>query len=160
MSENDDTRDVTGIENAEAGHEKRDINVRIVVGFAASLVIAALVIHVFVWLLFGVYGNLQTPGYPREFPLVQTSEVRLPPSPRLQVKPREDLKAMRRQEDQLLNSYTWVNQQAGTVRIPIDEAMKRVLEQGLPVADQPAPPPQAQPASSSSGRTLGPAPKQ
>ncbi len=159
MSENYETKDVAGIDNPEVGHEKRDINVRIVVGFGVSLLIAAIIIHVFVWLLFGVYGNLEMRGYPREFPLVQSGQVRLPPAPRLQDKPREDLKEMRRQENELLDSYTWINQQTGAVRVPIADAMKRVVDQGLPVTDQPAPPPPDAPTSSSSGRALAPAPK-
>jgi hypothetical protein len=149
------TQDASNIDNPEVAHEKRDINVRIVVGFAAALVVAAIVIHLFVWLLFGVYGHLETPGYPREFPLVQTSEVRLPPSPRLQDKPREDLKVFRKEEDELLNSYTWINQQTGAVRIPIWQAMNQVMQQGFPVAEQPAAP-QGMPEGSSSGRTLDP----
>ncbi len=159
MSENDETQDVSHVDNPEIGHEKRDINVRIVVGFAASLVIAAIVIHFFVWLLFGLYGRLDTAGYPREFPLVQSGEIRLPPEPRLQDKPREDLKAMRRQENELLHSYTWINQQSGAVRIPIDEAMKRVMEQGFPVSDHPSPPSPAMPTGPSSGRVVEPAPE-
>ena len=56
-----------------------------------------------------------------------------------------------------LDSYGWENKAAGTVRIPISEAMRLMIERGLPVqaVDQ------AQtdglgmmPADSSSGRTL------
>jgi hypothetical protein len=140
MDKNYQSRDVSHIDNPEAAHEKRDIDVRVVVGFASALVIAGIVIHVFLWLLFDFFGHLETRGYPREYPMVQTTEMRLPPSPRLQDKPREDLKALRRQEDELLNSYTWINQQTGAVRIPIGEAMKMVVQQGFPVAPQPAPP--------------------
>ncbi len=155
MDDKYEVQDVSGVDNPEVGHEKRDINVRIVVGFAAALVIAGIVIHVFLWLLFDFYGHLETPGYPREFPLVQTSEVRLPPSPRLQDKPREDLKEFRKQEDQLLNSYTWINQQTGAVRIPIWQAMNQVMQQGFPVAPQ-QPPATGLPEVSSSGRTSEP----
>ena len=153
MDEHDETQDASHIDDPGVGHEKRDISVRIVVGFAASLVFAAIVIHVFVWLLFDVFGDLQTRAYPSEYPMVQTTGIRLPPSPRLQVKPREDLKAMRKQEDELLNSYTWINQQTGAVRIPISEAMKMVVQQGFPVAEQASPGQPALPHGSSSGRT-------
>jgi hypothetical protein len=155
MDDKYETQDVSHVDNPGNAHEKRDINVRIVIGFGAALVVAAIVIHLFVWLLFDFYGHLETPGYPREFPLVQTSEVRLPPSPRLQDKPREDLKVFRKQEDDLLNSYTWVNQQTGAVRIPIAQAMNQVMQQGFPVAEQ-QPPPTGLPEGSSSGRTSQP----
>ena len=40
---------------------------------------------------------------------------------------------MRAAEDAVLSSYGWVNEAAGFVRIPIDRAIERVVEQGLPV---------------------------
>ena len=156
MDDKHKTQDVSGVENPEVGHEKRDVNLRIVVGFGLALTIAAIVIHLFVWVLFDVFGRFEAQSALREFPLAQTSEVRLPPSPRLQDKPREDLKALRRHEDELLNSYTWLNQQTGAVRVPINEAMKRVVQQGFPVAEQPAAPGAPAPGESSSGRTLEP----
>jgi hypothetical protein len=50
----------------------------------------------------------------------------------LQTEPRQDLRTLRQQEDAILNGYSWVDREAGTVRIPIGEAMRKVLEQGLP----------------------------
>ncbi len=147
-------QDGSSIDNPEVAHETRDVNVRIIVGFGASLVIAAILIHLLIWLTFSFFGHLETSAYPREFPAVQTSEIRLPPSPRLQDKPREDLKALRKQEDQLLNSYTWINQQTGAVRIPIWQAMNQVMQQGFPVEEQP--PVEGSPSTSSSGRVLEP----
>ena len=102
---------------------------------------------------FDVFSGLNAAGYPREFPLVQTGQVRLPPAPRLQDKPREDLKQLRRHENELLNGYTWINQATGAVRVPIDDAMQQVLDQGFPVEQQEAPP-AAAPRGSSSGRTV------
>ncbi len=59
-------------------------------------------------------------------------ENRLPPEPRLQTNPREDLRDLRAQEDAILNSYGWVDRAAGSVHIPIDRAMEIVLERGIP----------------------------
>ena len=50
-----------------------------------------------------------------------------------QVAAPRDLKQYKEEQDKLLNSYGWVDQQNGIVRIPIDEAMKLLLEKGLPV---------------------------
>lgn len=147
---------VPDIDNPEVGHEKRDINIRIIVGFGLSLVVAAIFVYLFIALLFNFFGRLQTTAYPREFPAVQTGEVRLPPSPRLQDKPREDLKALRAHEDELLNGFTWTNRQAGGVRIPIWQAMNQVMQQGLPVAPQPSQEQPSLPSGSSSGRVLEP----
>jgi hypothetical protein len=50
------------------------------------------------------------------------------PQPRLQVSEPLDLEKLRREEDALLNGYGWVDREKGTVRIPIDEAMRLLSE--------------------------------
>ena len=67
-----------------------------------------------------------------EFPLAAGQENRLPPEPRLQTNPRQDMKDLREEEDARLRSYGWVDRNAGVVRIPLDEAMKLTLQRGLP----------------------------
>ena len=63
-----------------------------------------------------------------------TGEARLPPEPRLQVSPREDARGIpAHRKTRILNGYTWVDREAGTVRIPIAEAMKLTVQKGLPV---------------------------
>lgn len=159
MEEKLSERDVSDIDNPEVAHETTDVNVRAIIGFGVALVIAAAVIHVIVWLMFDFFGSLNNTGYPREFPMAARSgEIRLPPVPRLQEKPREEMKALRREEDDLLGGYTWINQQTGAVRVPIADAMKQVVEQGFPVIDRPEAARPALPADSSSGRTTEPAP--
>ena len=39
-------------------------------------------------------------------------------------------------EEQTLSTYDWVDQKAGTVRIPIDRAMDLIAQRGLPVRAQ------------------------
>ena len=54
------------------------------------------------------------------------------PKPRLQD---DDVKDMRKQlygEESTLQSYGWVDQSAGEVRIPIERAMELMVERGLP----------------------------
>jgi hypothetical protein len=117
--------------NPKAGHEKTDVSMSGIVIFGGSLVVGAIIVHLLIWMLFGFFGGLRA-GAPREYPMAPTGVMRLPPAPRLQEKPREDLKALRAGEDRLLNTYGWADQNSGIARIPIDEAMKRVLRQGLP----------------------------
>ena len=56
-----------------------------------------------------------------------------PPNPLLQdnFTTKSDIKELRQREDEVLGSYGWVDQNAGTVHIPIDEAMTLVVEQGV-----------------------------
>jgi hypothetical protein len=57
---------------------------------------------------------------------------KLPPEPRLQDNAVQDLQQMRAAEDQLLNSYGWVDQRKGVVRIPINRAIDLLAQRGLP----------------------------
>ena len=70
----------------------------------------------------------------RRFPLAAAQEPRLPPAPRLQQFPANELYEFRAAKRPLLDGYGWVNKEAGTVHIPIAEAMRLTVERGLPVA--------------------------
>jgi hypothetical protein len=85
-----------------------------------------------VWLLVVFLARTSADTAPREFPLAASHEQRLPPEPRLQTNPREDLLTLRQAEEQRLQSYGWVDKDAGIARIPIEEAMRLTLERGLP----------------------------
>jgi hypothetical protein len=137
-----------------ATHETRDISTRVVVTFAASLVVGAIFIQFLIWVLYGFYGSLQDKAFPRQYPLAQTGAPPQPPAPRLQTQPREDLKNMRAEEERRLNGYGWVDASRGEAHIPITRAMELLLQQGLP-ARQEAPPGTSPglPEKSSSGRT-------
>lgn len=54
------------------------------------------------------------------------------PDPRLQVSPVTDMRAYRAEAEKRLHSYGWVDQEKGIAREPIDEAMRRLAERGLP----------------------------
>ena len=117
---------------AEIHHETSDVNFRGILAFGVGLVIAAVIIHFLVWLLFAYFAGRESQLAPREFPLAAEQQNRLPPEPRLQTSPRQDLTDLRRREDAILGRYGWVDKDAGVVRIPIGEAMKLTLERGLP----------------------------
>jgi len=52
--------------------------------------------------------------------------------PVLQIDPVADWKAYKAQQDELLNSYGWVDKDAGVARIPIERAIELTAQQGLP----------------------------
>jgi hypothetical protein len=57
------------------------------------------------------------------------------PTPRLQTDDgAQDIADLHAREDLLLNSYSWVDQSQGKVRIPIERAMDLIAQRGLPVA--------------------------
>jgi hypothetical protein len=117
---------------AAVHHETSDVSIAGVLGFAAGLFVAAVLIHFMIWLLFLYFSGREAGRATLTFPLAAGQEHRLPPEPRLQSNPRQDLRDLRAAEDGVLNSYGWVNKNAGIVRIPIGEAMKMIVQRGLP----------------------------
>jgi hypothetical protein len=121
------------VEDHSVHHESKDINISGVFAFAVGLFVVTAIIQVLVWLLFMYFGGREAAaqGAPM-YPLAVAQGNRLPPEPRLQTHPREDLKDLRDGEDVILNSYGWVDKNNGVVHIPIGDAMKLTLERGLP----------------------------
>jgi hypothetical protein len=142
-------------------HEESDVNIRAIFGFGIGLFVVAVVVHVAVYLLFVFLTNRQEAANSiRQYPLAAGQENRLPPEPRLQTTPRQDLQDLRAREDQLLNGYSWVDRNTGVVRIPIDEAIKLTIQRGLPSRNaQQTGQPQAtgQPAAAAPARRSAPA---
>jgi len=112
-------------------HETSDANVRGVFAFAIGLTVATVFIGFGVWVLFQYFAAREARATPRNYPLAVEGS-RLPPKPRLQTNPRQDLSDLRAREDQQLTSYGWIDKNAGIVRIPIDRAMQLTVERGLP----------------------------
>ena len=109
------------------GHETTDVNVWAVGKFAIGLVIVCVVS---IGLLFGLLKFFQSR---EETSVANTVEpTKLFPQPQLQKTPIPDLKAIRAEEDKLLNGYAWVDQPKGVVRIPVDRAIEVLAQRGLP----------------------------
>jgi hypothetical protein len=68
--------------------------------------------------------------------LVAPGDISKFPQPRLETNETIEINKFRLQEEQTLNSYGWVDQEAGVVRIPIDRAMELMAQRGLPTRPQ------------------------
>jgi len=112
-------------------HEGSDVNVRAILTFGAALMLTTAVVCVLVWLLFTYLQRREARSATRDFPLAVEQQNRIPPEPRLQTNPREDLRALREREEAILNSYG-LDKDTGAVRIPIEEAMKLTVQRRLP----------------------------
>jgi hypothetical protein len=123
-------------DNSGVQHEGSDVNVRGILIFGLGLFVTAAAIHVLVWLLFLYFAGREATRGATDYPLAADQQTRVPPEPRLQTNPREDLRLMREQEDAILKSYGWVDRPAGVVRIPIEEAMRLTVRRGLPSRSQ------------------------
>jgi hypothetical protein len=144
---------------AGSTYEHTDADTKPLVRFLVGCFISALVVHAG---LAGAYQLLVNVGIDREaaerrYPLTEGAEHRLPPAPRLQQFPVNERYQFQLEERRLLTSYSWENKEAGTVRIPIAEAMRLTVEKGLPArsSDEAAGDQLGlMPADSSGGRTL------
>ncbi len=115
---------------AERAYERQDMNPPTIALILLGLLVTVVIVFLVVAWLFGVF---QSDVARRDVPPSPLAEKPMtPPGPILQVAPQQDLQAMRSEEEARLHSYGWTNRNAGTVRIPIDRAMKLLLERGLP----------------------------
>ena len=107
-------------ENTYPGHESSDRSIiRPVLYGAILFVLALILLLVASGAITGTGQNISPPS---------TASLR---EPVLQVDPVADMNAMEVKETQWLNSYGWVDRDAGIVRIPIDRAIELTAEQGL-----------------------------
>jgi hypothetical protein len=104
-----------------ARHEPTDVGEGFVWGaVAALLALLATVTLVTLW------------TFPQS--LDRTIHLPLPvyPEPRLQPSPTNDMRAFGARELQQLNGVGWVDKARGTVHIPIDDAMRKLAQDGIP----------------------------
>jgi hypothetical protein len=120
-------------QNAEArrrGHEVSDVRLRPLFISGLSLVTLAGLSLLAMWLLFDYLTARQAHLGVAPSPVFEARQ--LPPEPRLQVSPRQDLREFLTNEMEVLHSYGWSDRQAGIVRIPIERAIDLLAERGFP----------------------------
>ena len=112
------------------GHELTDATARPLLTYGAILAAILIAVALLMWATFRLFAVEQSLGAPpAPFALGRL----LPPEPRLQPDPRIDLRRLRKQEEDAISNYGWVNPTDGVIRIPVDRAMDRLIEKGLPV---------------------------
>ena len=141
-----------------SGHEHTDADVSMIVKFAVWLAASAIATHILIWFIFALFVGLRERTSAPEFPLAIEQGPRLPAGPRLQQFPANEIYQFRLQEEAVLTSYGWVDRNAGTVRIPVSEAMRLTVERGLPSRVDPAQGPAdttaLMPTDASAGRVM------
>ena len=118
----------------EIGHELSDIRPRYIAlfGIGLAVVLGAVVILTFLLMYYKAAQHER-----RDTPLPRLARERQAMvQPRLQVDAHNELREMRAAEDRMLQSYGWVDRDAGIVRIPVDRAMEILAYKGLPTRPQ------------------------
>jgi hypothetical protein len=132
-------------------HELSDADPGPILRFLAFLVAATVVIALLVVPFYNYLERREAAEKTARHPMSLTGVERpVPPTPRLQTYPFQDIKALRQHDKPLVGSYEWVDRNAGTVRIPVERAMDLLAERGLPYrkGGQPAAAPAPRPGSS------------
>ena len=137
-------------------YEKTDIDIAAVTKLGVAILAVTVITAVALVPVIGVMKGRAEKHDPPTPELVGFGPDRKAPEPRLQERPFDDWRAMHRQQDELLASYGWVDETKGVARIPIDEAMKRLTEKGLPA--RPAPVGSPLPAAVAAPAPAAPAP--
>jgi hypothetical protein len=111
-------------------YEHTDATVGIIVKFLLWMVVSAVAIHFGLGLVYALLIDRAMETGERRYPLAATQGERLPPAPRLQQKPLNEIYEFRRGEQILLDGYGWMNRGEGIVHIPIEDAMRLTVERG------------------------------
>jgi len=129
------------LENPETKFEQSDAMTGRAALWGGAVLILIFIAMLVVFFLLGGFAEYRAATEPTPLPLIDTRPT--PAAPRLQPNPvdqqtaEEELRQFRVEEEYILNSYGWVNEGAGIVRIPIDRAMQLLAEDASP-AEEPA----------------------
>jgi hypothetical protein len=142
-----ETPDVSHIQNPDVSHEASDVDVGTIIKFVIGLFVLTVITFVLMKLLYNVLENRAAKADPQPRPMALTEKERLPPEPRLQAAPGfgVDLgsgKAINLQLKEPQAEYQEVQKiweqvlegkpdpRTGLAGMPIEEAKKKVLEDG------------------------------
>jgi hypothetical protein len=111
-------------------YEDSSLNSKSLFWFAVGLVAMVLAGVVISAVTFKFFVKM-TPMGPNAAPFEDVRQ--MPTGVRLQTKAPQDLETYRKNQDNILNNYGWVDQPNGVVRIPIERAIELMLQKGYPV---------------------------
>ncbi len=137
-------------QSSHAGHETTDTKIRPLILFGIGLALLSVATFLGMRAMFVALSERDRASDAPRHPLAASIEI--PPEPRLEPMPGYDmpplgpdgerpfatsgLAAHRRQEQETLDSYGWIDRQAGIVRVPIARAIELTLTEGLPIAGE------------------------
>jgi len=122
---------MTADTNSAVRHETRDVNARALALIVLGGCVGATLVFLAMAALFGVYRAAEDSADSPPSPLM-TPESTRPAEPHLEVDTARSLQALRQAQQERLQSYGWVDRKAETVRVPLERAIDRIVEHGLP----------------------------
>jgi len=110
-------------------HESSDVSIRAIALFGVALLFLGIAVHFMLGGLMNMFSAERSRPVGLARPL--SDVLRQSSEPLLQAAPAQDLQALRKAEDVVLNEYKWIDKDRGVVRIPIERAIDLVAERGL-----------------------------
>jgi hypothetical protein len=131
------------------GYERQDLQVSGILYFLLSIVLGTAICMAGLRGVFALLDHREKALQPPVNPLatnVPTDTRHIPkdyeekafPDPLLEKDEHTKIDDLRSKEERVLYTYGWVDEKAGTVRIPIERAMELIVQRGLPVRPQAA----------------------
>lgn len=114
------------------GHQEDRIHMGPIGIFTIGLIVVVTVIFVLMAVLMKQFNQVQQRITDDRPVMLSDQDDDLYPGPRLQEMPNRDMESMRRQVNQRLESFGWVDEEEGVAHIPIDRALAIIAEEGLP----------------------------
>jgi hypothetical protein len=134
------------LNHGEVEFERQDLSAGAILAFLVGLAIFGILMHLILAGMFKFLDAYEKRHEPPQNPLVKAvnadTRVATPqdadkfPQPRLETNERDELNDRRLKEEEILNSYGWVDPKAGIAHIPIEKAMELVAQRGLPTTPQ------------------------
>ena len=118
--------------NDDVAHEHSDVSIQSVLAFGAGMVVIVIVAAVLMYIMYRVLEGQAERRDPQMSPVALPADQE-PPAPRLLKDEPGNLRKFRAEEMKKLESYGWVDERGGVVRLPIEEAKKLIFQRGLPV---------------------------
>ncbi len=139
------------IRHPDTMYDRTDLSARGILYFLIALTITVTLIHIISWSFVRYFAGNQVRPAPRNAAIVTPAKEAGPrgspalrfPAPRLQADPVADLNKFRAAEEEHLNGTGWLDRKNGVAYIPIQRAIDRMAQQGLPVRPAPVLPPKA-----------------
>jgi hypothetical protein len=129
--------------HTDVAFESSDIETRTILAYMFYLALAVVAIFVVSVFIFRFTTKMAADSDTPMAPVHRNVGATMPPEPRLQGvpghtnDPQLDLRDKKEADEEANEKYDWTDKQAGIARIPVEEAMKVIVEKGLPAVPSP-----------------------
>jgi hypothetical protein len=118
--------------NPNVAYEHGDADLTTVTKYTVALIFGVFIAATAMYGLFNYFNGGANSDEAVVPQVIRDQRPKLPPEPRLQATPKLYIKDLKTAEKAQIESFGWVDQKNGIVRIPIEVAVDAVAQAGLP----------------------------